>query len=99
MKQMALSVLNHESARQRLPASSHSPTCKTVLANGNAYGRWSFLTFVLPYMEQQDAGDPTAGQTNPANTGSPQSYTGTSIRGVWGAMGSMRGNENVTLPE
>jgi len=46
-----------------------------------------------------DAGDPTVGQTNPANTGSPQSYSGPSIRGVWGAMGSMRGNENVTLPD
>jgi prepilin-type N-terminal cleavage/methylation domain-containing protein/prepilin-type processing-associated H-X9-DG protein len=46
-----------------------------------------------------DAGDPSVGQTNPANTGSPQSYSGTSIRGVWGAMGSMRGNETVALPD
>jgi len=46
-----------------------------------------------------DAGDPSVGQTNPANTGSPQSYSGQSIRGVWGAMGSMRGNETVALPD
>jgi prepilin-type N-terminal cleavage/methylation domain-containing protein/prepilin-type processing-associated H-X9-DG protein len=46
-----------------------------------------------------DAGDPSVGQTNPANTGSPQSYSGQSIRGVWGAMGSMRGNESLTLPD
>ena len=46
-----------------------------------------------------DAGNPTVGQTNPANAGSPQGYTGPSIRGVWGAMGTMRGNENVTLPD
>jgi prepilin-type N-terminal cleavage/methylation domain-containing protein len=46
-----------------------------------------------------DAGDPSVGQTNPANTGSPQSYSGQSIRGVWGAMGTMRGNESLTLPD
>jgi prepilin-type N-terminal cleavage/methylation domain-containing protein/prepilin-type processing-associated H-X9-DG protein len=46
-----------------------------------------------------DAGDPSVGQTNPANTGSPQSYSGQSIRGVWGAMGTMRGNESASLPD
>jgi len=49
--------------------------------------------------ETVDSGDPTVGQTNAANTGYPQGYTGPSIRGVWGAMGTMRGNESVSLPE
>jgi prepilin-type processing-associated H-X9-DG protein len=44
-----------------------------------------------------DAGDPTVGQTN--GSGQPQWYTGPSIRGVWGAMGTMRGNENFSLPD
>ena len=45
-----------------------------------------------------DAGDPSVGQTNPANAGSPQSFSGQSIRGVWGAMGTIRGNESQPLP-
>lgn len=44
-----------------------------------------------------DAGDPTVGQTN--GTSSAQSYTGRSIRGVWGAMGTHFGRESVGIPD
>jgi prepilin-type N-terminal cleavage/methylation domain-containing protein/prepilin-type processing-associated H-X9-DG protein len=40
------------------------------------------------------AGDPT--QAIPG--GSPQQYTGPSLRGVWGALGTTAGGENVTVP-
>ena len=46
-----------------------------------------------------DAGDPTQGQVNPSSATSPQSYTGPSTRGVWGAMGTAFGRENVTIPD
>ena len=46
-----------------------------------------------------DAGDPTQPQVNNAgSTANAWSYTGASIRGVWGAMGSIRGRE-VVSPE
>jgi len=40
-----------------------------------------------------DAGDQTQADTNPS------AYTGRSIRGIWGAMGSANGNESGALPE
>lgn len=40
------------------------------------------------------SGDPTA--IGPG--GSPQNYSGTSLYGVWGAMGSKNGGETVTIP-
>jgi len=40
-----------------------------------------------------DAGDQTQADTNPS------SYTGRSIRGIWGAMGSANGQESGVLPE
>ena len=73
-----------------VPASSYHPNGVTVAM---CDGSTRFVSDTV------DAGDPTVGQTNPANTSSPQSFTGQSIRGVWGAMGTMRGNENVTLPD
>ena len=39
-----------------------------------------------------DAGDPTVGTA-------AASYSGQSIRGIWGAMGTIRGNETGTLPD
>ena len=45
-----------------------------------------------------NAGDPTQPQVNNAGTTSAAwTYTGRSIRGVWGAMGTIRGREAVTL--
>jgi len=44
-----------------------------------------------------DAGDPTVAQTN--GSSSAQSYTGPSIRGVWGAMSTHFGRESVTIPD
>jgi len=73
-----------------VPASSyHSSGVSVAMCDGST----RFVSDTV------DAGDPSVGQTNPANTGSPQSFTGPSIRGVWGAMSTMRGNESVSLPE
>jgi len=46
-----------------------------------------------------DAGDPSVAQTNPASATSPQSYSGQSIRGIWGAMGTHFGRESVDIPD
>ena len=49
--------------------------------------------------ETIDAGDPTLTERDFAvNTNRPQDYAGPSLRGVWGALGSSRARETVTLP-
>lgn len=49
--------------------------------------------------ETIDAGDPTLTERDFAvDQNRPQDYTGPSLRGVWGALGSSRGRESVQLP-
>ncbi len=55
--------------------------------------------------ETIDAGDPTRTATNPpppfpplGNPSRPQDYTGPSLYGVWGALGSANGRESVQVP-
>jgi hypothetical protein len=49
--------------------------------------------------ETIDAGDPTLTERDFAvDPARPQDYAGASLRGVWGALGSSRGRETVTLP-
>jgi hypothetical protein len=45
-----------------------------------------------------DAGDPAATTTSTGTTVSGSSYTGRSIRGVWGAMGTRAHGEVFVLP-
>jgi prepilin-type processing-associated H-X9-DG protein len=48
--------------------------------------------------DEIDAGDPTSTTTSTGTTVSGVSYTGQSIRGVWGAMGTRAGGEVFVLP-
>ena len=48
--------------------------------------------------ETIDAGDIDAGENALGLTVNPQNYTGPSLRGVWGALGSSGGGEAVTIP-
>jgi prepilin-type N-terminal cleavage/methylation domain-containing protein/prepilin-type processing-associated H-X9-DG protein len=48
-----------------------------------------------------DSGDPNAAESNSpllVDTNRPQDYTGPSLRGVWGSLGSSFGGEAVSLP-
>ncbi|MFO7904485.1 MAG: DUF1559 domain-containing protein [Planctomycetota bacterium] len=47
--------------------------------------------------ESVDAGDPTVGEKE-IKPDTPQAYSGPSLRGVWGAMGSAFGGEAVQIP-
>jgi len=67
-----------------VPASSyHNGGETTVMCDGAT----RFVT------DNVDAGDQTVADTNPS------AYTGKSIRGIWGAMGSANGQESGVLPE
>jgi prepilin-type processing-associated H-X9-DG protein len=48
-----------------------------------------------------DAGDPNIGELSSpllVDPGRPQDYSGPSLRGVWGALGSSAGGETVDIP-
>ena len=52
-------------------------------------------------METIDAGDPTVGEAslpNLVDPSRPQDYTGPTLRGVWGALGSSHSGETVKIP-
>ncbi len=65
-------------------ASSEHPTgCNIALADGSV----RFIT------ENIDAGDPTQVPPDPAGNNRQQDYSGPSLWGVWGALGTTRGGE------
>jgi len=66
----------------------------------------AFLDGSVKFMSETiDAGDPTRTATSPppgfpplVDTNRPQDYTGPSLYGVWGSLGSMAGGEAVSAP-
>ncbi|MGE0758217.1 MAG: DUF1559 domain-containing protein [Pirellulaceae bacterium] len=52
LKQLGLAVHNHHDAYKKFPSASHSPEWQSVLNNGQSWDRLSYLTRLLPYMEQ-----------------------------------------------
>ena len=59
LKQLALAVLNHESSMSFLPPTYGSPAMKQKLSNANSWDRYSWIVWVLPYMEEQALFDQT----------------------------------------
>jgi len=65
-----------------------------------------FLDGAVKFISETiDAGDPTRTATNPpppfpplGNTSRPQDYSGPSLYGIWGALGSVSGHESVQTP-
>ena len=53
MRQIALGMLNYESARKSLPPAWTSSSCKQAAVNPGNYGNHNGLTLLLPYVEQQ----------------------------------------------
>jgi hypothetical protein len=52
--------------------------------------------------ETIDAGDPNTAEVNSpllTDTNRPQDYSGPSLRGVWGALGSSKGGEAAAIPQ
>ncbi len=52
LKQLSLSEHNHHDAFKKFSASSHDLQWKTALNSGNSYERLSYITRLLPYIEQ-----------------------------------------------
>jgi prepilin-type N-terminal cleavage/methylation domain-containing protein/prepilin-type processing-associated H-X9-DG protein len=52
-KQMGLAILNHESAKKKLPSGGEGTDCKDPANPVTAFDRHSTFTQILPYMEQQ----------------------------------------------
>ena len=53
LKQIALAIHNHHDTYKKFPPASHSEEWQTALNNGQAWDRLSYLTRVLPFVEQQ----------------------------------------------
>jgi prepilin-type N-terminal cleavage/methylation domain-containing protein len=53
LKQLGVAVHNHHDTYKKFPPASHSPEWASVLNNGQAFDRLSYLTRLLPYVEQQ----------------------------------------------
>ena len=76
-----------------ITASSHHPGgCNVVFCDGSVH----FIS------ETVDAGDanliPNTGPFPPPDPNRPQDYSGPSLYGVWGALGSAAGGETVQIP-
>lgn len=52
LKQLALAEHNHHDAFKKFSPGSHDPRWQNALNNGNAWERLSYLTTLLPYIEQ-----------------------------------------------
>lgn len=52
LKNLALAQHNHHDAYKKFSPASHDPRWRTALNNGNAWDRLSYLTQVLPFIEQ-----------------------------------------------
>ena len=57
MRQIALGMLNYESARKSLPPAYTNATCKDLEFGRGNYGKHNALTLILPYVEQQQVYD------------------------------------------
>jgi prepilin-type N-terminal cleavage/methylation domain-containing protein/prepilin-type processing-associated H-X9-DG protein len=53
LKQMALAVHNYDSARKQFPAAATNPFMQTVTNNALDWDSISFITPILPFMEEQ----------------------------------------------
>ncbi len=52
LKQIALAEHNHHDAYKKFSPASHDPRWGSLLANGQAWDRLSYLTQILPFIEQ-----------------------------------------------
>ena len=52
LKQLALAEHNHADAYKKFSPASHDPRWKTALNNGQSWDRLSYLTTLLPFIEQ-----------------------------------------------
>ncbi len=57
MRQIALGMLNYESAMKTLPPAYSNSTCKNLDFGKENYGNHNGLIFILPYIEQQQVYD------------------------------------------
>jgi len=64
VKQLGLTLLNFESTRKRLPAASD----RTTAGNAVAAGSYSWVTFVLPFLEETNLYNTISGSTSRFST-------------------------------